>query len=69
LETGKHVYYYNSGQIKNLGLYKFGNKEGDWITYNEDGLLTRTITYKQGVVVKIDGQKVDQPKQENGNKG
>ena len=66
LETGKHVYFYNSGQIREYGLYKFGNKEGDWISYNEDGLPTRIITFKQGVVVKVDGEKVESHEQSDG---
>ena len=66
METGKHVYYFNSGQIEKFGLYKFGNREGDWISYAEDGVVTRTITYKLDVVVKVDGEKVEQPEQSNG---
>lgn len=61
LEIGKHTGYYNSGQIETYGLYKFGKKEGDWISYEKDGILRRTINYKLDIVVKVDGEKIEQP--------
>lgn len=57
-ESGKHTEYYVSGQIREVGLYKFGLKEGDWYTYNEEGIQTSLITYKQGKPIRIDGEKV-----------
>lgn len=57
-ENGKHTEYYENGQIRNIGVYKFGNKEGDWYSYNEEGIQIQLITYKQGIPVRIDGEKV-----------
>ena len=61
LEAGTHSYYYNTGQKSVGGLYKFGQKEGDWVYYDVAGLITRTITYKLGVVTKVDGERIEQP--------
>ncbi|MBL4585520.1 MAG: hypothetical protein JKX84_00475 [Flavobacteriales bacterium] len=58
-EDGKHEYFYENGQTRTVGKYKFGMKEGDWFDYDEEGLQTGIITYKQDEVVKVDGEKVD----------
>ncbi|MFM1874358.1 MAG: hypothetical protein RL266_95 [Bacteroidota bacterium] len=65
MENGKHTEYYESGQIKEVGLFKFGMKEGDWYSYAEDGTQLQVITYKQGLVVRIDGEKVVEVDKEN----
>jgi antitoxin component YwqK of YwqJK toxin-antitoxin module len=57
-ESGKHTEYYENGQIREVGVFKFGSQEGDWFYYDVDGIQTRVITYKQGIPVKIDGEKV-----------
>lgn len=59
-ENGRHISYYENGQVKEVGNYKFGLKEGDWFTYNAEGIQLNAITYKQNVVVKVDGEKVVQ---------
>lgn len=59
-ENGKHTEYYENGQIREIGVYKFGNKEGDWYSYNEEGIQIQIITYKQGIPIRIDGEKVVQ---------
>lgn len=58
MEDGKHVFYFENGKMKTVGHFKFGLKEGDWFEYTEDGEEKSIISYKQGEVVKIDGQKV-----------
>jgi antitoxin component YwqK of YwqJK toxin-antitoxin module len=57
---GKHVYYYENGNIREEGKYSFGKKEGDWRYFDEDGLLMLTITYKDDIEIKYDGQKIKQ---------
>jgi antitoxin component YwqK of YwqJK toxin-antitoxin module len=64
-ENGKHLYYFESGQIKEIGNYKFGLKEGDWFLYNQEGIQLNVITYKQGVTIKVDGEKVLQVEKED----
>ena len=44
--------------IKQMGKYKFGLKEGNWKTFDENGNVTITIRYKRGFETKIDGVKV-----------
>ncbi len=57
-ESGKHTEYFESGQIRETGAYKFGLREGDWYSFNEEGIQTRVITYKQNLPIRIDGEKV-----------
>jgi antitoxin component YwqK of YwqJK toxin-antitoxin module len=55
---GKHIYYYENGNIREEGKYIFGRREGDWKYFDEEGLLILTITYKDDVEIKFDGQKI-----------
>jgi antitoxin component YwqK of YwqJK toxin-antitoxin module len=56
---GDHVYYYENGKVREEGKYIFGRKEGDWKYFDEDdGMLILTITYKDDVEIKFDGQKI-----------
>jgi hypothetical protein len=43
--------------LQQQGRFKFGEKEGDWIDYNEDATIRMTVTYALGKVVKVDGSK------------
>ena len=65
LENGTHTFYYNSGQIREVGNYKFGLKEGNWYSYNEEGLVLSEQTYKQGKLVRVDSEKVLQAENDN----
>lgn len=65
IENGKHTYFYEKGQIKETGSYKFGQKEGDWVSYNDEGIQVGIHTYKLGVLVKVDGEKVVQAEKED----
>jgi uncharacterized protein len=55
---GKHVYYWENGNLKEEGLYIMGKKEGDWLLNNFDGTPFIVITYRNGVEVKYDGVKI-----------
>jgi antitoxin component YwqK of YwqJK toxin-antitoxin module len=56
---GKHVYYFESGSVRMEGKYIFGRREGDWKYYDEEtSILMLTITYKDDVEIKFDGQKI-----------
>lgn len=55
---GKHVYYFPNGKIKKVGKYKDGEKEGEWIHYNNKGEPIVTYLYKRGIEFKRDGLKI-----------
>lgn len=57
-EDGRHLWYYPTGKIWIDGRYSFGDKDGNWMYYNEEGILKTTITYKAGLEVRIDGDRV-----------
>ncbi len=45
-------YEYLKGVITRTGMYEFGKKEGEWISYDDDGkTIRKTQTYAQGMVV------------------
>jgi antitoxin component YwqK of YwqJK toxin-antitoxin module len=54
-ENGKFIFYYENGTPRIEGNYVMGLKEGVWKYYNQDGLLFLTETYKNDILVKIDG--------------
>lgn len=58
---GKHKWWWPNGQLKLEGKYIMGAPEGDFIQYNELGYPVMTIRYKNGVEIKIDGEKVPPP--------
>jgi antitoxin component YwqK of YwqJK toxin-antitoxin module len=56
---GKHVFYFENGHVWQEGKFIFGRREGDWKYYDEEtGTLILTITYKDDVEVKFDGQRI-----------
>ena len=56
-EDGIHKWYYPNGSLKIMGNYRQGKKHKDWQIFNEDGTTFMTFTYKNGKLIKIDGQK------------
>ncbi len=51
--TGKYKdYYYETGVLKEVGNYKNGKKEGQWLYYDKNGKETRRMHYKDGMLVK-----------------
>lgn len=52
---GKHIYYWDNGQVKDEINYVSGMKQGDWKKYNSDGTLLLIITYQNGIERKYDG--------------
>jgi hypothetical protein len=49
--------------LKREGKYGAGLAQGDFIHYNENGFPVMTITYRDGVEVRIDGVRVPPPLQ------
>jgi antitoxin component YwqK of YwqJK toxin-antitoxin module len=58
-ENGKHVYYYDTGQIKEEQNYRLGLKDGEWKSYDINGELLLSTTWRNGNVVKMEGVKVN----------
>jgi hypothetical protein len=42
-----------NGKVIESGLFKNGNKDGEWTTYNQKGIIIRKITYTKG---KLNGK-------------
>ena len=61
-EDGKHKYYYPDGELKEERFYRMGIKERNWKKYDENGNLTMTISYKNDVEYRINGEKINLPK-------
>ncbi len=55
---GKHIRYYENGNVWYEGKYETGKKAGDWKYYDELGTLFLTITYEDDIEVKFDGIKL-----------
>jgi len=53
---GKAYGYYDTGQKRVEGKYINSMKDSTWIYYNENGTIKRTVVYKKGDVVKVDGE-------------
>lgn len=62
---GKHRYYNEDGRLIKEENYSYGVKDGKWKWYDNFGNESYTVTYKDGVETKVDGQKIKLPEQEN----
>jgi antitoxin component YwqK of YwqJK toxin-antitoxin module len=58
IPEGKHKYYNEKGQLTKEEVYSFGQKDGKWRWLDDFGNETTTITYKDDVEIRIDGQKI-----------
>lgn len=58
LAEGKHVYYYRNGKKEMEGKYKNGLKHGKWCKYDDRAELLFIITYRNGVEVEYDGERI-----------
>lgn len=65
---GIHIWYYSNGEVKLVGEYRAGKKHKDWKKYKEDGSLEMTYTYRNGVLIKIDGKRTIYNKKGKANK-
>jgi len=61
LPDGKHIYYWENGNIHDEGIYIMGRKEEDWYKYNSDGTLFLITTYRNGIETKYDGIRIKPP--------
>jgi antitoxin component YwqK of YwqJK toxin-antitoxin module len=51
LLNGQYTEYYLNKNLKEQGIFKNGLKNGVWKSWNEDGMLSQTIKWKNGLVV------------------
>jgi antitoxin component YwqK of YwqJK toxin-antitoxin module len=56
--NGVHTMYYDNGKKMYSGNYINGMKDGDWRYYDEYGLNYLTITYKNDIEVKWQGERI-----------
>ena len=49
---GLSMFWYDNGQKKDEGNYKWGERHGLWIFYNDDGTEDYHVTYKDGKYVE-----------------
>jgi antitoxin component YwqK of YwqJK toxin-antitoxin module len=59
--SGKHKYYYPNGELKEERYYEMGIRERNWKKYDQLGNLTMTITYRNNMEHRINGQRIDLP--------
>ena len=59
--NGKHKWWYPNGQLRLEGRYHLGAEQGDFTHYSEFGQPVTVVKYKDGVEVKIDGERIPAP--------
>lgn len=45
----KATYFYENGQVQQVGFFKNGKLDGTWVSYNEDGAKTASGEYENGI--------------------
>jgi len=58
---GQHLYYYESGRLKEEQNYRIGLRQKTWKKFDEEGVPTLQITYKDDVEISINGVKINLP--------
>ncbi|MBL7956686.1 MAG: hypothetical protein JNM49_01890 [Flavobacteriales bacterium] len=58
---GKHRWYWPSGRIKQEGRFSGGLAQGEHTLFLEDGTIDMVIRYRDGVEIRIDGERVPPP--------
>jgi hypothetical protein len=51
LLNGPYTEFYLNKNLKEQGVYKKGLKDGIWKDWNEDGTLSKAITWRRGVMM------------------
>ncbi len=57
--NGKHITYWDNGKIKDEVTFNMGIREGNAFSYDYNGALIITITYRSGAEISYDGIKID----------
>jgi antitoxin component YwqK of YwqJK toxin-antitoxin module len=58
---GQQTYYYENGRVKEEQYYRAGIRQRTWKKYDEEGIQTFAITYKDDVETSINGVKINLP--------
>ena len=58
--VGVHKIWSSKGILISTGKYKNGLKNGKWQHFKNDGTQDRFYKYKNGVLMKVDGSKVQE---------
>lgn len=58
IPVGTHSAYHRNGARKYIGNYISGMKDGDWKYYDENDINFLTITYKNDIEIKWQGEKI-----------
>ena len=58
---GQQVYYYDNGKIREEQYYKMGIRTRTWKKYDEEGIQSLVITYKDDTEMSINGVKIKLP--------
>lgn len=58
---GKHKWYWPNGELRLEGRYTAGLEQGDFNYYSEQGVPVLVIKYRDGIEMRIDGEKVPPP--------
>lgn len=45
----KATYYYDNGNVQQVGFFKDGKLDGKWTSYNENGSVSTVAEYSNGV--------------------
>ena len=64
LPNGKHTFYWDNGNIKDIGNYVMGIKEGDWKKNDYDGNMLIIIRFRNGIEKRYDGIKINTEEEE-----
>lgn len=62
LAQGKQKYYYLDGSLKEERYYDRGIRERNWKKYDKQGNLFMTISFKNDIEYRINGEKINLPK-------
>lgn len=62
LPKGKHVYRDETGALVRVERYEYGRRDGKWVFYGPQQILLQTLEYRDGELVRIDGQRINDRK-------
>ena len=63
IPDGKHIFYYDNGIVREEYYYVMGEPDKLHKKYDSAGLTTLTEKYKNGVLKRINGRKINIPKE------
>ena len=58
---GQHLYYYEDGKLKEEQFYRMGIRQKTWKKFDNEGVVTLAITFKDDVEISINGVKINLP--------